>query len=129
MKDFFMDITELIVNKKPLPKLIYKVCDEEDDYHNYVQIGRMDVIIPNLVMVIIFYCRELEYNIVKSYYLEERFEELGISKCTADHLISDLDEFEYPDSIFTEITEKYLDFIEYYAKELDNYLLNKNKGI
>lgn len=106
-KGFEKDLEELILNKKPLPELIYKVAiDDEQDYYSILKDENLNkMILPYPIGVILVYNRKEEYNNVYKY--------LNIAQ--KNH--------EYYRSEFIKINEKYNELIKYYTKEMENYFL------
>ena len=112
-KGFEKDLEELILNKKPLLELIYKVAiDDEQDYYSILKDENlMKMILPYPIGVILVYNRKEEYNNVKYKYL---------------NIAQKNHEYYCPE--FIKINEKYNKLIEYYTKEMENYFL-KNKEL
>lgn len=107
-KGFEKDLEELILNKKPLPELIYKVAiDDEQDYYSILKDENLNkMILPYPIGVILMYNRKEEYNNVKYKYL---------NIAQKNH--------EYYRPEFIKINEKYNELIKYYTKEMENYFL------
>lgn len=122
-KSFEKDLEELILNKKPLPELIYKVAidDEQDYYSIFNDENLMKMILPYPIGVILVYNREEEYNHVKYKYLNKKVK-------AQENLDYYPERNEYYQPRFTKINEKYNDLIKYYTKEMKNYFL-KNEEV
>ena len=118
-KCFEVDLVGLVLNKQPLPELFYKNVN----IIKYIfRIGNSTKPILYTIGVILLYFREKEYNLVKSACLLQRLIAYD------NRAIDFINDHSYYSSL-NEINKKYNDLIEYYDKELNNYLLNKNKGI
>ena len=111
-KGFEKDLEELILNKKPLPELIYKVAiDDEQDYYSILKDENlMKMILPYPIGVILVYNRKEEYNNVKYKYL---------------NIAQKNHEYNCPE--FIKINEKYNKLIKYYIKEMENYFLKNEE--
>lgn len=111
-KGFEKDLEELILNKKPLPELIYKVAiDDEQDYYSILKDENlMKMILPYPIGVILVYNRKEEYNNVKYKYL---------------NIAQKNHEYNCPE--FIKINEKYNKLIKYYTKEMENYFLKNEE--
>ena len=73
-KGFEKDLKELILNKKTLPELFYKVAiDDEQDYYSILNDENlMKMILPYPIGVILVYNRKEEYNNVEYNYLNKK---------------------------------------------------------
>ena len=111
-KGFEKDLEELILNKKPLPELIYKVAiDDEQDYYSILKDENLNkMILPYPIGVILVYNRKEEYNNVKYKYL---------------NIAQKNHEYYCPE--FIKINEKYNKLIKYYTKEMENYFLKNEE--
>lgn len=111
-KGFEKDLEELILNKKPLPELIYKVAiDDEQDYYSILKDENLNkMILPYPIGVILVYNRKEEYNNVKYKYL---------------NIAQKNHEYNCPE--FIKINEKYNKLIKYYTKEMENYFLKNEE--
>ena len=117
-KGFEKDLEELILNKKPLPELFYKVAiDDEQDYYSILKDENlMKMILPYPIGVILVYNRKEEYNNVKYNYLNKKI------KIQKNWNIAQ-ENYEYCRPEFIKINEKYNELIKYYTKEMENYFL------
>lgn len=114
-KGFEKDLEELILNKKPLPELIYKVAiDDEQDYYSILKDENLNkMILPYPIGVILVYNRKEEYNNVKYKYL-------NIAQKNHEYYHSEFIKI-------NEINEKYNELIKYYTKEMENYFLKNEE--
>lgn len=111
-KGFEKDLEELILNKKPLPELIYKVAiDDEQDYYSILKDENlMKTILPYPIGVILVYNRKEEYNNVK-------YKNWNIAQKNHEYYCPE----------FIKINEKYNKLIKYYTKEMENYFLKNEE--
>lgn len=121
-KGFEKDLEELILNKKPLPELFYKVAiDDEQDYYSILKDENlMKMILPYPIGVILVYNKEKEYNNVKYKYLNK-----GIKIQKNWNIAQKNHEYYHPE--FIKINEKYNKLIKYYTIEMENYFLKNEK--
>ena len=121
-KGFEKDLEKLILNKKPLPELFYKVAiDEEQDYYTILNDENlMKMTLPYPIGVILVYNREEEYNNVKYKYLNKKI------KIQKNWNIAQKN-YEYYRPKFIKINERYNELIKYYTKEMENYFLKNEE--